>query len=60
MEISDKTNFALRVILFLLSLYFLFNITDENKEVETRFGVGIIIAFTIILGIVFVTCLCKN
>jgi L-lactate permease len=53
MEVSEKTNFTLRIILFILSLYFLFDITDQYKEVETTIGIGIIIMTTIIFGAIF-------
>lgn len=56
MELSEKTNFALRIILFLLSLYFLFDITNDYKDIETTFGISIIVISTIVFAIIFITC----
>lgn len=56
MELSEKTNFSLRIILFLLSLYFLFDITQEYKDIETTFGISIIVIATVVFAVIFITC----
>lgn len=56
MELSEKTNFFLRIILFLLSLYFLFDITHAYKDIETTFGISIIVVSTIFFAVIFLTC----
>lgn len=56
MELSEKTNFYLRIILFLLSLYFLFDITHQYKDIETTFGISIIVISTIVFAVIFITC----
>ena len=60
MELSERTNFLLRLILFCVSLYFIFDIIDGYREIDTRNGIGIILFAVILMTVIFLTCLCNN
>ena len=60
MNTSEELNFMFRILMFLLSLYFLFNVTDDYEKIGTRLGIGILLMVTFMFAIVFITCLSKN
>ena len=60
MNTSEELNFMFRILMFLLSLYFLFNVTDDYEKICTRLGIGILLMVTFMFAIVFITCLSKN
>lgn len=60
MNTSEELNFMFRILMFLLSLYFLFNVTDDYEKIGTRLGIGILLMITFMFAIVFITCLSKN
>jgi K+ transporter len=53
-SITSKHHFTLKLIMLVISLYFIFDFTDSQKDIDTVYGIAIILGTTFMVGLLFI------
>lgn len=53
MEVNDKTTLVLRVCMFLISLFLIFETVERTPDIDTYTGISCITGLLLIVAIVF-------
>ena len=53
-SINSKHHFTLKLIMLVISVYFIFDFTDSQKDIDTVYGIAIILGTTFMVGLLFI------
>jgi hypothetical protein len=51
---SSKHHFALKLVMLVISLYFIFDFTDAQTDIDTVYGISIILGTTFMVALLFI------
>jgi putative methionine-R-sulfoxide reductase with GAF domain len=60
MELTDKHNFWIRIMIYTFGLILTFDFVDQNQSIKTSTGFYVVLGITVVVAAFYGTFMCKK